>query len=396
MKINFYPLICSLIIALFLQFNQASAQALLSGTFPSSSETLLGVRYRNVRNVNAIQTAANFTGIPDLGSNRSGSRNDQTLNYGTSGTYTFTLTYNSVTNTFTSATTIAGITYTNTLTNVSGRLTGDGKTAAATTINLLSLSINTQNSSSTISVTNLTIDGMPVSGTYSRSNNNGQSNWYLQTNTLNNGFIVTGTVNLSGNFTSNTEGQRVQFIFSNASASAAPLPVVWGGFNSKRINSSTTALEWKTLQENNASHYNVQRSVDGVRFETIGRVQAQGTTANVTEYRFDDKQATGSVYYYRLQQVDLDAKMNFSAVVKQGNGGKQTLVGGLGGNNVLVQFFSNENRQLRIISATGTVVKHISTASSQQIIDINSLPAGIYTLQIINADATAEVHRFVK
>lgn len=396
MKLNFYPSICALVIALFLQFNQAAAQALIAGTFPSSSETLLGVRYRNVRNVNASQTQANFTGIPDLGSNRSGSRNDLTLNYGTSGTYTFTLTYNTVTNTFTSATTIGGITYTNTLTNVSGRLTGDGKTAAATAINLLSLSINTQNSSSTISVTNLTIDGMPVSGTYSRSNNNGQSNWYLQTNTLNNGFIVTGTVNLSGNFTSNTEGQRIQFTFSNGAGSAAPLPVVWGGFTSKRINSNTTALEWKTLQENNASHYNVQRSVDGVRFETIGRVQAQGTTANVTEYRFDDKQATGAVYYYRLQQVDLDAKMNFSAVVKQGNGGKQTLVGGLGGNNILVQFFTTETRQLRIISATGTVVKQINTTSAQQIIDVNSLPAGIYTLQIINADATAEVHRFVK
>ena len=396
MKQKLYPTVCALFIALFLQFNQISAQSLITGTLPSASEPLLGIRYRSIDIANSNQNNALFTGIPDLNSNRSSSRTSQDLNYGTSGTYTFTITYNNVANTFTTSTNIGGTIYNNTLSNVSGKLTTDGKTAAANNINLLTLVVKTQNSISSITISNLTIEGIPVSGNYGRTNNTGTSNWFITASNLTNGFVVTGTATLAGTMGNGVEGQLIEFGFGNTSAAAAPLPVVWGGFTSKRTNASTTTLEWKTLQENNASHYNVQRSVDGVRFETIGKIAAQGTTASATDYRFEDKQATGNIYYYRLQQVDYDAKMNFSNVVKQGNGGKQTLVGGLGSSNILVQFFTNESRQLRILSATGTVVKQITSTSMQQTIDMNAFPTGVYTLQIINADGTAEVHRFVK
>lgn len=395
MKQKLYPTVCALFIALFLQFNQISAQSLIAGTFPTANETLLGNRYRNLVIANSNQNNALYTGIPDLATNRSNSRTSQDLNYGTGGSFTFVITYDNAANTFTTTTNIGGTIYNSTLSNVSGKLTADTKIAAANNINLFTLLVKTQNSTSSIIISNLTIEGVAVSGSYGRTNNTGTSNWYISSSSLTNGFVVTGTATVTGTLGNGVEGQMIEFGFANAAA-GGPLPVVWGGFTTKRTNTSTALLEWKTMQENNASHYNVQRSVDGVRFETIAKVAAQGTTANVTEYRYEDKQATGNMYYYRLQQVDFDTKMNFSNVVKQGNGGKQTLVGGLGGSNLLVQFFTNENRQLRVLSSTGTVVKQITTTSMQQTIDMNSFPTGVYTLQIINANGSAEVHRFVK
>ena len=395
MKQKLYPTVCALFIALFLQFNQISAQSLIAGTFPTANETLLGNRYRNLVIANSNQNNALYTGIPDLATNRSNSRTSQDLNYGTGGSFTFVITYDNAANTFTTTTNIGGTIYNSTLSNVSGKLTADTKIAAANNINLFTLLVKTQNSTSSIIISNLTIEGVAVSGSYGRTNNTGTSNWYISSSSLTNGFVVTGTATVTGTLGNGVEGQMIEFGFANAAAGGS-LPVVWGSFTTKRTNTSTALLEWKTMQENNASHYNVQRSVDGVRFETIAKVAAQGTTANVTEYRYEDKQATGNMYYYRLQQVDFDTKMNFSNVVKQGNGGKQTLVGGLGGSNILVQFFTNENRQLRVLSSTGTVVKQITTTSMQQTIDMNSFPTGVYTLQIINANGSAEVHRFVK
>lgn len=395
MKQKLYPTVCALFIALFLQFNQISAQSLIAGTFPSASESILGSRYRNLAISNSNQNNALYSGIPDLATNRSNSRTSQDLNYGTSGTFVFTITYDNVGNTYTTTTNIGGTIYNNTLSNVNSKLIADSKTATANSINLLTLLVKTQNSTSSITISNLTIEGVSVSGSYGRTNNAGSSYWYIVSSSLTNGFVLTGTATLTGTLGNGVEGQLIEFGFENTLA-AGPLPVVWGGFTTKRINTTTALLEWKTMQENNASHFNVQRSVDGVRFETIAKVAAQGTTANVTEYRYEDKQATGNMYYYRLQQVDFDTKMNFSNVVKQGNGGKQTLVGGLGGSNILVQFFTNENRQLRILSSTGTVVKQITTTSMQQTIDMNSFPTGVYTLQIINVNGSAEVHRFVK
>jgi hypothetical protein len=391
--IKFY----SFVVLLFATFFQLSAQqSLISGSFPGVSESLLGTRYRNVRTTNSDQNQATFTGIPDLGSNRSGSRVDGNLTYSNAGSFTFTLTYDVASNNYTTTTTANGITRSNIFPNVSGRLTADGKTALATSINLMTLAVRTQNSASSINVSNLTIDGMPITGTYGRNNDNGESVWFITLPSLANGFVVTGTVTLSGNFANSTEAQRIAFTFGNATTAAGSLPVVWGGFAGKRVNNSIVALQWRTMQEQNASHYNVQRSEDGVRFRTIAIVAAQGTTSSVTDYTYNDKNATAATVYYRLEQVDIDGSINYSSIIKQGNGGQKTLVGGLGSNKIMVQFFSNDNRQFRIVNNSGIIVKQMNSTTQQQVVDVNNLPAGVYALQIINSDGTSEVHRFVK
>lgn len=396
MKQKFYPVICAIVIALSFSNSIFGQQSLITGNFPGQSESLLGSRFRNVRTSNSDQSQATFTGIPDLGSNRNGSRVDGNITYGNSGTFTFVLTYDVTNNRYTTTTTANGTTRSNILPDVSGRASRDGKQSVATNINLMTMAIRTQTGSSTISVSNLTIDGMPIAGIYSRSNDNGESFWHISANALKNGFVITGTVTMSGNFANSTEGQRISFTFGNAATASAPLPVIWGGFAGKRVNNSTVGLQWRTMQEQNASHYNIQRSEDGVHFRTIGMAMAQGTTASVTDYNFDDKQATASMYYYRLEQVDLDGTSSFSSIIKQGNGGKKTLVGGLGSNKILVQFFSNENRNIRIVNNSGIVVKQTSSTSQTQTFDVNYLPTGVYALQIINSDGTSEVHRFVK
>ncbi len=391
--IKFY----SFVVLAFATFSQTFAQqSLISGTFPGSSESLLGTRYRNVRTTNSDQSQATFTGIPDLGSNRSGSRVDGNLTYSNAGSFTFTLTYDVASNNYTTTTTANGITRSNIFPNVSGRLTADGKAALATSVNIMTLAVRTQNSASSINVSNLTIDGMPINGTYGRNNNDGESFWYISLPSLSNGFVVTGTVTLAGNFANSAEGQRIAFTFGNSATAAAPLPVVWGGFAGKRVNNATVALQWRTMQEQNASHYNVQRSEDGVRFRTIAIVAAQGTTSSVTDYTYNDKNATAATVYYRLEQVDIDGSINYSSIIKQGNGGQKTLVGGLGSSKIMVQFFSNDSRQLRIVSNSGIVVKQLNSTTTQQVLDVNNLPAGVYALQIINSDGTSEVHRFVK
>ena len=396
MQQKFYPVICAIILALSFSTSIFGQQSLITGAFPGASESLLSSRFRNVRPTNADQSQAVFTGIPDLGSNRSGSRVDGNITYGNSSTFTFVLTYDVATNRYTSTITANGTTRSAIFPDVSGRLRTDGKQAIASNINLMSMAIRTQTGSSTISVSNLTIDGMPIAGSYSRTNNNGESFWYISTGTLSNGFVITGTVTMLGNFANSTEGQRISFTFGNTSTASAPLPVIWGGFAGKRVNNSTVGLQWRTMQELNASHYNIQRSEDGVRFRTIGMAMAQGTTAAVTDYNFEDKQATGSTHYYRLEQVDLDGTSSFSTIIKLGNGGKKTLVGGLGSNTILVQFFSNDNRNIRIVNNSGVVVKQLNSTAQTQVFDVNNLPTGVYALQIINSDGTSEVHRFVK
>lgn len=392
MKQKFTPVICAIVIALTFLSNNIFAQSLLTGAYPGDAESLLAVRYRKMNIGNSNQSSAVFSGIPDL---TAGNKATGDLTYGLTGAFAFVITFDNITNTFTTVTTVDGIPTSASFANVSGNLSSAGKIASANNINMLTLAIKTP-SNATITVSDLTIDGMPVIGSYTRSNSNGTSNWYMPSSSLTGGFIVTGLVTMTGTMGHGNEAQLVELGFANSSSAPGPLPVVWGGFAGKRVNSSTVGLQWRTLQEQNASHYNVQRSEDGIRFRTIGMVMAQGTTASITDYTFNDKNATGAMYYYRLQQVDFDNSIDYSAIIKQGNGGKQTLVGGLGSNKIVVQFFSNDTRNLRIVNNSGIIVKQMNSTTQQQVFDVNNLPVGVYALQIINSDGTSEVHRFVK
>lgn len=394
MKTKFYSLVVVLLISF--TFSQSiNAQQLISGTFPGTVENLLGVRYRNVRSVNANQSQALFVGIPDLGSNRSGSRVDQNLNYGTSGTYTFSITYNVSLNTLTTVTTIGAGTTTTTLNNVSTRLTTDGKSAAPSTINYFGLTVRTNNSASTIRVSNLVIEGLPFTGNYERSNDDGESQWYTINAALTNGFTVTGTVTLSGNFSNSTEGQRIQFFFGNTTASAGSLPVTWGDFTAKRNNNSSVQLNWETIQEINASHFDVERSEDGVRFTKIGSVQAVGTTQNTSNYIFADNNATASVYYYRLAQYDNDGKRTFSTIAKVGNNNTKTLFATTG-TGVRVQFFEAGTKQIRLMNTNGTLIRQVTVSNMQADLDVTSLSKGVYILQVVDGKGQPEVFRFMR
>lgn len=174
------------------------------------------------------------------------------------------------------------------------------------------------------------------------------------------------------------------------------LPIVWGNISSKRLNATTNLIEWKTIAETNSSHYNVQRSTDGIFFTTIGEVQGKGNVSNSADYSFEDKQAFAAVYYYRIQQLEYNNKINYSIVIKNGFGGKKTLVGRWGSNALLVNTFSKGKKQYQITDLSGNRLMQLNSTAEQQIIDINFFSPGVYILQVINTDGTMEVFRFVK
>jgi len=193
----------------------------------------------------------------------------------------------------------------------------------------------------------------------------------------------------------------ISFFFLNLNCFAqtynsTSLPIVWGNITSKRLNQSTNLIEWKTIAETNSSHYNVQRSSDGICFTTIGEVPGKGNVSSSADYSFEDKQAFGTVYYYRIQQLEYNNKINYSIVIKNGFGGKKTIIGRWGSNALLVYTFSKGNKQFRITDLSGNIIKQFSSSAEQQIIDLNFFYTGVFTLQVISADGSLEAFRFVK
>ncbi len=89
-----------------------------------------------------------------------------------------------------------------------------------------------------------------------------------------------------------------------------PLPVNLISFTAK-VSNQTAVLSWKTTSENNLSHYLVQRSSDGISFETLSSVSANNK-AGIFNYGFVDRSPVFGANYYRLISVDIDGSKSSS------------------------------------------------------------------------------------
>lgn len=94
---------------------------------------------------------------------------------------------------------------------------------------------------------------------------------------------------------------------------AGNLPVVLTplkGYYSKGV----SHLYWKSLQESNSSHFEIERSSDGIEFEIVGKVIAKGSSDKEVNYNYDDIRANAGLNYYRLKLLDKDGKYQYSNI----------------------------------------------------------------------------------
>jgi hypothetical protein len=78
------------------------------------------------------------------------------------------------------------------------------------------------------------------------------------------------------------------------------------------VEHNSTQLKWKTVSEIDLDRYGVERSANGISFETIGFVTAAGKAT----YEFSDNNiATNKILYYRLKMIDKDGSYKYSPVI---------------------------------------------------------------------------------
>ena len=105
-------------------------------------------------------------------------------------------------------------------------------------------------------------------------------------------------------------GMVGQFVVS------AALPIKMTAFNSSFSNGQAR-LTWQTASEQNADHFSVQQSYNGIDFAEIGRVAATGNSNGVVKYAYTVPNVinTASYAYYRLLMVDKDLKEQYSDII---------------------------------------------------------------------------------
>ena len=96
-------------------------------------------------------------------------------------------------------------------------------------------------------------------------------------------------------------------IVTTGAESSTVLPVELISFSGEIVDNKTK-LTWETATEINNDYFEVQHSLDGVTFETVGQVDGSGDSNEVIAYSFTHNSPSFGANYYRLKQVDFDGK----------------------------------------------------------------------------------------
>lgn len=118
------------------------------------------------------------------------------------------------------------------------------------------------------------------------------------------GYVLQATIN---SFSS--------FYFGSDALTTLPLELIT--FKGSLFNNAAL-IQWQTINESNVSHFELERSLDGVSFSKIVNVKAVGNSQvpnNYSHTDFEINQLAGTVVHYRLKMIDIDGRYNYSSIV---------------------------------------------------------------------------------
>ena len=198
-----------------------------------------------------------------------------------------------------------------------------------------------------------------------------------QSNPITNGTLVTGAT-----------------LFPNwwtLSGNNNPLPVNLLSFSGS-CEGKSTKLNWVTASEINNDRFIIQRSADGVNYETIGKVQGVGNSTYENSYSYTDEYPLAEMAYYKLLQVDFDGRSEeFGPVIVKNCETQPALdvvVAGqdAGNTNLLIQAPYAGNYNVTVLNIQGQVIINTETfipeGSSIVPLASDNFITGIYHVRI--------------
>jgi hypothetical protein len=214
--------------------------------------------------------------------------------------------------------------------------------------------------------------------------------------TLNSATGIWGTTS-----TVNPAGGTTPLAISSADA---PLPVQFKSFTATKGN-DVVNLKWATATESNNKGFEVQRSVNGAKYQTVGFVRGNGNSNVVKTYSFTDAHNTTGNICYRLKQIDFNGASEFSkvacvnvelekttAVVTTPNPFNGSL-------HIKYNSVTEGTANIQIIDMLGKSHQNtnmvVNKGENTLTLDTDALPVGIYFIRVTNG-AEVTTQRIVK
>jgi hypothetical protein len=158
-------------------------------------------------------------------------------------------------------------------------------------------------------------------------------------------------------------------------------------------NSDTVKLLWQTASEQNNNYFTIEKSKNGVDFESVGTVFSKDGNSNMNQfYTYYDVNPFSGILYYRLSQTDIDGSKTYFKIIPVNFFQKDFNLSFIkkDSNQKISCTFQgsfNEIQQIYFTNILGKIILKPMITSSE--IDISELPFGVYYIYVIFKNKTS-------
>jgi hypothetical protein len=210
---------------------------------------------------------------------------------------------------------------------------------------------------------------------------------------------------LTGTSTSGTDYNANVLVWSGLTSfsefggggQGGPLPVELTSFSAS-CEQDLVTLSWSTASEQNSSHFDVEKSIDGENWRVIGTISAAGNSTQDIHYSFVDSEKSIDQNYYRLNQVDIDGKNEYFGpitVACEENTKINTYPNPSKGEfNLVIHSKTNEKVTFKITDGNSRVIstKVLDLQNGINLFPIReNLSSGVYHIQLITESGKTTV-----
>ncbi len=204
-----------------------------------------------------------------------------------------------------------------------------------------------------------------------------------------------------------SSGQECGYALSTLEGAGFILPATMLSFSARSTGKRSNALRWVTSSELNVDYFQIDRSYNGMQFESIGKVKAAGNSNKVLDYNFIDSSPLTANNFYRLTIFDKDATRSFSKIVEitadETEFSLVNLYPNPANDEITASVFSKTEGKglVEIMTIDGRVLmqaeKELLINQTELVFDIKNLVSGLYILKITSsATGTTQYQKFMK
>jgi hypothetical protein len=178
------------------------------------------------------------------------------------------------------------------------------------------------------------------------------------------------------------------------------LPVLWQNFTATEQKNETVSVAWEVSQQINDKGYYVERSADGINWNQLGFVASSGNSEGTAQYFFTDESPASGKNYYRISEVDMDGKENYSEIRTaniDNNSATTVSVWPNPATDVIHVQTNNETYSIaRIYNQSGALIGETKIQAGVNTINVSNLSFGVYIINIKAADGQSYNKKFIK